>query len=166
MSYKIVLLAVHSTLSTLSALEMAHAPTHYTTDGRPKSGTAARSLAVRQRSAFTRARPLPRNRAANSDHKFQRHTHFGIQLAVNAIWNLTENLRYMLHLHREQQRAIRRQHEKSLSQALSERRTEQPKIVPIHAPARSNGKTTNSTRAHSTRERFAKRRRSSSYHAA
>src|SRR5262245_14191503 len=41
-------------------------------------------------------------------------THFGIQIAVNAIWNLSENL---LHLHREQQRSIRRQHEKSLSSA-------------------------------------------------
>ena len=46
-------------------------------------------------------------------------THFGIQLAVSAIWNLTENLRYLLHLHREQQRAIRKQHEQSLSKALS-----------------------------------------------
>ena len=39
-------------------------------------------------------------------------THFGIQLAVSAIWNLTENLRYLLHLHRKQ-------HEQSLSKALS-----------------------------------------------
>jgi hypothetical protein len=46
-------------------------------------------------------------------------THFGIQLAVNAIYNLTENLRYLLHLHREQQRCIRRQHEQSLAQALN-----------------------------------------------
>jgi hypothetical protein len=45
-------------------------------------------------------------------------THFGIQLAVNAIYNLTENLRYLLHLHREQQRSIRKQHEQSLTQAL------------------------------------------------
>src|ERR1041385_6940974 len=47
-------------------------------------------------------------------------THFGIQLAVNAIWNLTENLRYLLHLHREGQRSIRRQHEESFSAALAE----------------------------------------------
>jgi len=46
-------------------------------------------------------------------------THFGIQLAVSAIWNLTENLRYLLHFHREQQRAIRKQHDQSLSRALS-----------------------------------------------
>jgi hypothetical protein len=46
-------------------------------------------------------------------------THFGIQLAVNAIHNLTENIRYLLHLHREQQRSIRRQHEHCLTKALS-----------------------------------------------
>jgi hypothetical protein len=45
-------------------------------------------------------------------------THLGIQLAVNAQWTLSENLRYILHLHREQQRAIRRQHEQSLTAAL------------------------------------------------
>ena len=45
-------------------------------------------------------------------------THFGIQLTVNAIYTLEENLRYLLHLHREQQRAIRRQHEQSLTAAL------------------------------------------------
>src|SRR5262245_14634376 len=91
-------------------------------------------------------------------------THFGIQIAVNAIWNLTENLRYMLHLHREQQRSIRRQHEKDLAQALTTDHTAKPNIVRLHAPARRNGKTPNDTssRAHSTRERFAKRRRASS----
>jgi hypothetical protein len=46
-------------------------------------------------------------------------THFGIQIAVNAQWTLRENLRYLLHLHREKQRAIRKQHEQSLSDALS-----------------------------------------------
>ena len=33
-------------------------------------------------------------------------THFGINLAVDAIWNLTEQLRYLLHLHCEGQRAF------------------------------------------------------------
>jgi hypothetical protein len=94
-------------------------------------------------------------------------THFGIQLALNAIYNLTENLRYLLHLHREQQRSIRRQHDQSLAQALSERRTEQPNIVPIHTPAPSNGtKPKNIARTRSSRERFAKRRRASSTQAA
>ena len=31
-------------------------------------------------------------------------THFGINLAVDGIWNLTEQLRFLLHLHREGQR--------------------------------------------------------------
>src|SRR5215467_12602382 len=91
-------------------------------------------------------------------------THFGIQLAVNAIWNLSENLRYMLHLHREQQRSIRRQHEKTLAEALRTDHTARSNIVRLHAPAPSNGKTPNNIahRTHSKRDRFAKRRRSSS----
>src|SRR5436190_15741490 len=47
-------------------------------------------------------------------------THFSIQIAVYAQWNLRENLRHLLHLHREQQRAIRREHEQSLSATLSQ----------------------------------------------
>ena len=31
-------------------------------------------------------------------------THFGINNAISAIWNLAEQLRYLLHLHREGQR--------------------------------------------------------------
>jgi hypothetical protein len=91
-------------------------------------------------------------------------THFGIQLAVNAIYNLTENLRYLLHLHREQQRFIRKQHDQCLGEALSTRDTEPPSIVPLHrTSAPSNGKTPdNIARTHSQRERLAKRRRASS----
>jgi hypothetical protein len=37
-------------------------------------------------------------------------THFGINIAVDAIWNLTQHLRYLLHLHRDGQRAFRKQH--------------------------------------------------------
>jgi hypothetical protein len=48
-------------------------------------------------------------------------THFGIQLAVNAQWTLRENLRYLLHLHRDGQRAFRKQHEAALANALSQR---------------------------------------------
>jgi hypothetical protein len=33
-------------------------------------------------------------------------THFGINLAISAIWNLSEQIRYLLHLHREGQRAF------------------------------------------------------------
>jgi hypothetical protein len=47
-------------------------------------------------------------------------THFGIQLAVDAIWNLSQNLRYLLHLHREGQRAFRKHHDQSLANALSQ----------------------------------------------
>jgi hypothetical protein len=50
-------------------------------------------------------------------------THFGIQLTVNAIYNLEENLRYLLHLHRDGQRAFRRQHEEDLQRALSQPHT-------------------------------------------
>jgi hypothetical protein len=31
-------------------------------------------------------------------------THFGINNAINAIWSLSEHIRYLLHLHREDQR--------------------------------------------------------------
>src|SRR5262249_15206761 len=36
-------------------------------------------------------------------------THFDINIAVNALWNLRENLRYLLALHREGQRAFAKQ---------------------------------------------------------
>jgi hypothetical protein len=38
-------------------------------------------------------------------------THFGINVAVTAIWNLRENLRYLLALHREGQRQFAKQAE-------------------------------------------------------
>jgi len=47
-------------------------------------------------------------------------THFGIQQAVYAIWNLRENLQYLLHLHRGAQRQIRKQHVIELHQKLSQ----------------------------------------------
>ena len=91
-------------------------------------------------------------------------THFGIQIAVNAIWNLSENLRYLLHLHREQQRSIRRQHEENLGHALSATSTGHANIVRLHTPTPSNGKKPQSisSHPHSTRGRPAKRRRASS----
>ena len=94
----------------------------------------------------------------------QNATHFGIQLAVNAIYNLTESLRYLLHLHREQQRSIRRQHEETLADALAAEIPGKAKIVRLHAPTQSDGKKPADirSRTHSTRERFAKRRRASS----
>lgn len=90
-------------------------------------------------------------------------THFGIQLATAAIWNLSENLRYLLHLHREGQRALRKRHEQSLADALSKPSPDHAPIIHLHASAPSNGnaltKRTNS-RAASRRETTAKRRRS------
>jgi hypothetical protein len=50
-------------------------------------------------------------------------THFGIEIAVHAIWNLSQNLRDLLHLHREGQRAFRQQHETDLQEALSQPHT-------------------------------------------
>jgi|ERR1051326_3686583 hypothetical protein len=67
-------------------------------------------------------------------------THFGIQLAVNAIYNLTENLRYLLHLHREGQRAIRKQHDADLEHALSTHSSGRDNILPIHTPNARNGR--------------------------
>lgn len=90
-------------------------------------------------------------------------THFGIQLAVSAVYNLTENLRHLLHLHREQQRSIRRQHDAHLAEALA--RPASNNIVRIHTPTPSTGKKTNNiTATHSPRARFAKRRRAQSPH--
>jgi hypothetical protein len=50
-------------------------------------------------------------------------THFGIQIAVAAIWNLSCNLRDLLHLHRQGQRAFRKQHDTDLQTALSQPHT-------------------------------------------
>jgi hypothetical protein len=90
-------------------------------------------------------------------------THFGIQMTVNAIWTLRENLRYLLHLHREQQRAIRKQHEESLSTALAQNAAATKRnIVHLHQSAPSNGNAPArrvNSRAASRREAIAKRRR-------
>jgi hypothetical protein len=66
-------------------------------------------------------------------------THFGIQLAVNAIYNLTENLRYLLHLHREQQRSIRRQHDQSLAESLSSTPSKRTVVQMNPTPSAHNG---------------------------
>lgn len=43
-------------------------------------------------------------------------THFALNIAIDAIWNLEEHLRYLLHLHRESQRQFaRRAKERSAS---------------------------------------------------
>jgi hypothetical protein len=96
-------------------------------------------------------------------------TYFGIRIAVNAQWNLRENLRHLLHLHREEQRATRRQQEDDLAEALSKPAPRSTAtIVPLRTPTQRTGKTpnNNNARTHSTaRESFAKRRRAQSPHA-
>jgi len=61
-------------------------------------------------------------------------THFGINVAVTAIWNLRENLRYLLALHREGQRAFAKQSIEA--EAKQQKKTAQhahSKIVRINA---------------------------------
>jgi hypothetical protein len=88
-------------------------------------------------------------------------THFGIQITVNALWTLRENIRYLLHLHREGQRAIRKQHEQSLAQALSKPASGNAQILHLRpsAPSNSHALKTVKSRAASRREAVAKRRR-------
>ena len=103
--------------------------------------------------------PLQRNSPADPNHPNA--THFGIQLAVNAIYNLSENLRYILHLHREQQRAIRKQHDESLSAALAENAAAtKANIVHLHTPTPENGKARqhHRDRQHAARENRRRRR--------
>ena len=63
-------------------------------------------------------------------------THFGIQLAVNAQWTLRENIRYLLQLHRDGQRAFRRQHDAELATALSQRHNDDTQTPARRANAR------------------------------
>ena len=61
-------------------------------------------------------------------------THFGINIAVTAIWNLRENLRYLLALHREGQRSFAKQ--TSQAERKLQKKTPahaEPKIVQIRA---------------------------------
>ena len=59
-------------------------------------------------------------------------THFGINVAVDALWNLSKSLRYLLHLHREGQRAfVRKAAQKPTSQTKV--RKQQTKIISISA---------------------------------
>jgi len=59
-------------------------------------------------------------------------THFGINVAVTAIWNLRENLRYLLALHREGKRALAKQSaEAETSEQTKTAQHAQSKIVQI-----------------------------------
>src|SRR5205807_10341430 len=46
-------------------------------------------------------------------------THFAVNNAVDAIWNLTQQLRFLLHLHREGQRAFAKQHSSNAIPSIS-----------------------------------------------
>jgi hypothetical protein len=50
-------------------------------------------------------------------------THLGIQVAVNAQWNLRGTMRHLLNLHQEAQRAFRTKHDDQLRSELSKRQT-------------------------------------------
>lgn len=52
---------------------------------------------------------VPTNGDANA-------THFGLQLVINAAWTLRENIRYILALHRDRQRAFGQQHKTGTDQ--------------------------------------------------
>src|SRR5436853_5571515 len=51
--------------------------------------------------------------------------HFASNIAIDAIWNLSQNLRYLLHLHREGQRSFAKQ--------SAESESKQQKKSPQHA---------------------------------
>lgn len=86
-------------------------------------------------------------------------THFAINRAAQAIYDLREHLRFLLHLHREEQRSIRRQHEANRPHAVSAAPTSNQNIVPLHRPTSSYRKKSRNPNSDS---RSAKRRRASS----
>lgn len=58
------------------------------------------------------------------------HTHFDINTAVSAIWNLTEQIRYLLHLHREGQRTWQSRHKpRKVSHGAIAKRSEPARMV-------------------------------------
>src|SRR5262249_46166624 len=91
-------------------------------------------------------------------------THFAINRAAQAIYDLRETLRFLLHLHREQQRSIRRQHEENLPHPVSAAPPNTKTHVPPPTPTSSTGKKSRNPTSpnHSAGERFAKRRLGSS----
>jgi hypothetical protein len=62
-------------------------------------------------------------------------THFGINIALDAIWNLQQNLRYLLHLHREGQRQFSR---RATAQSASDL---EAKLRDAGAPISQRGRT-------------------------
>jgi len=54
-------------------------------------------------------------------------THFAINIAVNAIWDLRDNLRYLLSLHREMQRSFAKKADKLAARAPDTDKAAPPK---------------------------------------
>ena len=74
-SYGVVVQDFFTSLAALAGKTCLENPkTHHILqlNGRIRTPAPARSLAVRQRSTFTLARPLPRNRPSNPDHEPKR----------------------------------------------------------------------------------------------
>jgi len=61
-------------------------------------------------------------------------THFAINIAVNAIWDLRESLRYLLSLHQDMQRSFAKKGEALTSSQLN------PQRAPPNPPLRAVGK--------------------------
>jgi hypothetical protein len=59
-------------------------------------------------------------------------THFALNIAINAIWSLREQLRHLLHLHREGQRQFAKKHHSGITRG----KRDAVAIAP-HAPTRS-----------------------------
>lgn len=60
-------------------------------------------------------------------------THFGINRAATALYDLTSNLRYLLYLHREGQRSFARQHDEKEQMTLGKPNGKERKIVRLRA---------------------------------
>jgi hypothetical protein len=61
-------------------------------------------------------------------------THFGVNVAIDALWNLRENLRYLLSLHRDGQRAFARaQAEPPKQPKPAQHKKQNAKIVRLRA---------------------------------
>jgi hypothetical protein len=60
-------------------------------------------------------------------------THFGLNRAVNALWDLEQTLRHLLHLHREGQRQWERRANEALSKHQTKRNDKRTEVRPVHA---------------------------------
>lgn len=59
--------------------------------------------------------------------------HFALNIAINANWNLEQNIRYVLQLHGEGQRAWQRRAEQALSERQTKRTDKPAEVRPVHA---------------------------------